>query len=189
MEGKIAKLVKELMVELEIDIGNENFLETPQRVERMYREILYTKKQRDELVAKYLSKTFPSKYTGLIVSKGIETYGVCGHHILPIRLTVTMGYIPKGRVVGLSKLARVADVMAKQPMIQEDYTEEIVEQMMYVLKPEGVGVYVEGLHFCETMRGAKQHNATMITTSLAGCFIKDASIKQEFMEACRQKGG
>jgi len=186
--SKVSEIIKSLLVELEVDITNENFQDTPTRVERMYREILYTKEKRDEQVKQILSRTFPSKYSGMVISKGIETFGMCGHHLLPIKLNVVLGYIPNERVLGLSKLARVADVLSKQPMIQEDYTEEIAEAMMEVLEPQGVGVYVEGLHYCQIMRGAKQSNAVMITTKLAGCFLEADSVKNEFMEACR-KGG
>lgn len=182
----IAVNTKNLLKILDVPAGDENFKDTPARVARMYNEILYPKFRRKEEIENILSKTFPSAYSGLIMSSGIRAYSLCGHHLLPIVLDVTIGYIPKKRVLGLSKLARLAEVSAKQLMIQENYTQEIAFDMMRVLKPEGVGVYVRGLHYCQTMRGVKQRNATMLTTSLEGCFL-DASVKQEFLDYCRKE--
>ena len=177
----IEEHTRKLLIELGVDLENENFKDTPKRVARMYTEIVYPKKFRDNLIKEILSKTFPSKYSGMIISSGIRTYSLCGHHFLPIVLDVVIGYIPSEKVLGLSKLARLADIVAKQPLIQEDYTEEIADKMEGILRPQGVGVYVSGLHYCQTMRGIKQRNAIMTTTSLRGIFM-DATVKQEFMD-------
>lgn len=185
---KVSDVVAEMLARLGIKYEeDENFKNTPLRVEKMYNEIIYSKEKRNEMIRKILATTFPSKYPGMIVSSGVRCYSLCGHHLLPISLDLVIGYIPSKRVLGLSKLARLADVVAKQPLIQEDFTEEIADEMFTHLKPQGVGVYVEGLHYCQTMRGVKQRDAIMTTISLKGNFL-ESSVKQEFMEQCKRKG-
>jgi len=167
---------------LGLDLKDENVTDTPKRVVKMYNEIFLPKEVRDEEAVKILSKTFPSKYDGMVISRGIRTYSMCIHHLLPIILDVVIGYIPSDRVLGLSKLARIADLHAHQPLIQENYSIELAESIMKTLKPKGVGVYTQGVHFCQTMRGAKQREAVMVTTDLMGCFRDDAKCRDEFLK-------
>jgi GTP cyclohydrolase I len=173
--------VEHILMGVGKDIARDGLLDTPDRVVRMYNELCWSPEKREEEVKKSLGKVFPTKYGGMIVSKGIRVYSMCEHHILPIQLDVVIGYIPDRMVIGISKLTRVVEILAKRLMIQEDYTEEIVDVVMEVLKPQGVGVYVEGLHFCQSMRGVKQRDAIMVTTSLKGCFLENDSVKQEFL--------
>ena len=185
-DNLIIEGVEHILMGIGEDTAREGLLETPDRVVRMYNELCWSSEKREEEVKKSLSKVFLTKYTGMIVSKGLRTYSLCEHHICPIILDVVIGYIPDKKVLGLSKLTRVVEILAKRLMIQEDYTEEIVDVVMKVLKPQGVGVYVEGLHFCQSMRGVKQRDAVMVTTSLKGCFLENDSVKAEFMERCRR---
>jgi len=177
---KLEKVATALIDALELDLHDPNFVDTPSRIARMYDEICLPKEEIEEQVKTYLSKTFPSQYDGMVISRGIRAYSVCGHHLLPIILDVTLAYIPTDKVLGLSKLARVAVTMAKRPLIQEDYTRDLARIMMAVLQPKGVGIYVEGVHYCQTMRGAMQQDAKMITTEVLGCFRDDEKTRSEF---------
>jgi len=171
---------------LGLDLTDPNFKDTPDRMVRMYNEIFDGLKDTAAKTEKLLSCTFPSDYNGMIVSEGIRAYSTCGHHLVPIVLDVVIGYIPDGKILGLSKLARVADLFAKRPLIQEDYTEQLASAIMGTLKPLGVGVYVSGLHYCQTMRGAKQQDARMVTTSVYGCFRNDEKTRNEFLTEARK---
>lgn len=166
-----------------------NFVDTPKRVARMYDEIFAPEAVRHVSTHLCLGKVFPSKYDGMVISEGIRAYSMCGHHFLPIVLDVVIGYVPQGKVVGLSKLSRVASEWARQPMIQEDYTNDLADKIMEVLTPAGVGVYVKGVHYCQTMRGAKQRNAVMTTTCLRGCFKDDPRTRAEFLAEVHNKIG
>jgi len=186
MEKFDNKIIEEstiqLMKAIELDLTDENFKDTPERIGRMWNEICLPTEVIKERVKKYLSKTFPSTYDGMVVSKGIKAYSICGHHLLPIVLDVSIAYIPTKRVLGLSKLARLADVLAKRPLIQENYTDAIAQVLMEVLQPKGVGVFVDGIHYCQTMRGAKQQNATMSTMTVLGAFREDMKTREEFLK-------
>ena len=171
---------------LGLDLSDPNFKDTPDRMVRMYNEIFDGLKDTERKTKEILVRTFPSEYNGMIVSEGIRVYSMCGHHLVPIVLDVVIGYIPNGKILGLSKLARVADLFAKRPLIQEDYTEQLASAIMTTLNPLGVGVYVSGLHYCQTMRGAKQQNARMITTSVYGCFREDEKTRNEFLTEARK---
>jgi GTP cyclohydrolase I len=180
-ESDIVKASYQLLNALELDLRDENFKDTPQRVGRMWAEVCLPKKSINSAVKQILSKTFPSTYSGMVTSQDIHVYSICGHHLLPIVLDVYIAYIPNKRVLGLSKMARLADVLAKQPMIQENYCDDIANNLMKVLKPKGVGVFVRGIHYCQTMRGAKQQNATMTTMTVLGCFRRDLKTREEFL--------
>jgi len=144
--GIIEESTKLLLTAIGMDYESDpNFVDTPARVGRMWNEICLPKEVRDAESEKILKKTFPSHYSGMVVSHDIRAYSICGHHLLPIVLDVYIGYIPNEKVLGLSKLARLAELLAKQPLIQEDYTDEIAKRLMDVLQPKGVGVYVKGI--------------------------------------------
>ena len=180
-KAKIQVATANLLQAIELDLNDLNFIDTPERVGRMWNEICLPKEVRDEQVKKLMKKVFPSTYSGMVVSRDIRAYSVCGHHLLPIVLDVSIGYVPTDKVLGLSKLSRLAEVLAKQPMIQENYTDEIAKALMDELKPKGVGVFVKGLHYCQTMRGAKQQAATMTTMTLQGCFMDELRTREEFL--------
>ena len=183
MNESVVKATRELLLSFGLDLTDENVKDTPVRVAKMYSEICLPKDLIDAEVKTILGKTFPTTYDGMVISEGIRTYSLCIHHLLPVQMSVVIGYIPTERVVGLSKLARLADIVSKRPLIQENYTDEIANSIMEVLKPKGAGVYVKGLHYCQTMRGAKQQSALMITTSLRGCFKQDDKCRAEFLQA------
>jgi len=163
-------------------LNDDNFKETPKRVVKAYREILsgYTEDPR-----KILESNFPvDDYDQMIVVKDIDFYSVCAHHMLPFFGKIAVGYIPskRGRVVGLSKLARVCQTFAKRFQIQERLVRQICDAINESLEPVGAGVVAYDVkHLCMLMRGVKQHTSTMTTSCLVGEFKEIQSVKSEFL--------
>lgn len=184
-DGYLLEGANRILDGLKIDPEDPNAKDTPKRMVRMFNEVFMPEEVRVQKVKAVLTKTFPSKYQGMVISEGIRVYSMCIHHFLPITMDVVIGYVPKNVVLGLSKLARVADLFARQPLIQEDYTIQLATAIWDTLHPDGVGVYVKGRHFCQEMRGAKQRDALMVTTQLVGCFKDDAKTRSEFLSEVR----
>lgn len=171
------------------DMGFEtdyaNFHDTPKRFARAYSEIFSGCKNTEDQVDAILATSFPSQGAeNMVVAKDIVCFSMCPHHLLPVEYHVCVGYIPSkgGDVLGISKLARLVNVLAKRPALQETFTQEIVDY----LGPDNIGskgaiAYVEGQHMCMRMRGAKATNTTITTTSVSGYFLDNPSTKQEFM--------
>lgn len=154
-----------------IRADDPNFIETPHRVLRLYRELLYRRRSDH--------KSFPGgKYGGMVVLRGHEVHGLCPHHLLPVIMKVYVGYIPREEVLGLSKLARVAEEPLTKPILQEEYTEAVAERFK-IFKPKGVGVVVVGLHGCMRHRGIKT-DADVVTSVMSGDFLMNPTIRQEF---------
>ena len=148
------------------DINKEGLKDTPNRVARAYTKELFSGyKMNPETI---LSRVFNEKCNEMVILKDIDFVSFCSHHMLPFKGKVHIGYIPNGKVVGLSKLARLVDCYAKRLQIQEGMTEQIAEALMKYLKPLGCGVIVEGRHMCMTIRGIKKENAVMVTSALRG---------------------
>jgi GTP cyclohydrolase IA len=176
------------------DYGNikredENFIETPARVAKAYVEILDGIFDGDKEVGEILKKTFPSKsLDGQMITVGpVDVWSLCPHHLLPVHMKVWVAYIPKDRVLGLSKLARLAELQAKKPAMQEDTTTDIAEALWAHLAPKGAGCFIRGRHLCMEMRGVKKA-ATTTTTAIRGIFLED-DVKNEFLNSVRSDCG
>lgn len=160
------------------DPQREGLLDTPKRVIKSYKELFSGYKQDAE---KVLGTTFDSHgYNQIVILKDIEMYSTCEHHMIPFVGTVSVGYIPGKRVVGLSKLARLVEVFSRRLQIQEKLTEQIADTVMNVLQPQGAMVIVKAKHFCMCARGVNKQNSWMITSAIRGRF-EEAPIRQEFM--------
>lgn len=160
----------------------ENFRNTPKRMARAYSEIFEGVTNRDKKIADILSTSFPAEgHNDMVVASGIVAYSMCPHHLLPVEYRVAVGYIPSpdGRVIGISKIARIVEVLSKQPALQEAYTQQI-RSAMETLNPMGVGVIVLGRHLCMRMRGVKAQHGAIRTSAVSGVF-KDAAPRAEFM--------
>ena len=166
-----------------IDRKDENFTETPFRVAKMYLEIFRSKKYIQDFLKQQFEKSFPTTYGGMIIEDNIHTWSVCPHHFVPIELVVNIGWIPGDdedrKAVGISKPARLIETLAMQPLLQEDYTKEIADTLVRLLKPKGMGVIVEGRHFCMCFRGVGQKDAWTITSEMRGNFMTPDT-KNEF---------
>ena len=160
------------------DVEREGLLETPDRIARMCGEIyggLY------EDPAKHLQKQFTAANDGMVVETDITFYSTCEHHLLPFYGKEHIGYIPDGRVAGLSKLARTVDVFARRPQIQENMTAQIAQALAEHLKPKGVIVMVEAEHTCMTMRGIKKPGSKTVTLTALGVFQEQMDLQDRFL--------
>ena len=169
-----AKLILEGIGE---DLEREGLIETPERIARMYEEFSGLGKDAEEI----LSKTFEVENNDLVIEKDITYFSMCEHHIIPFYGKAHIAYIPRGRVAGLSKLARTVELYAKKPQLQERLSSEVADAIMKYLDAEGVMVVVEGEHMCMTMRGVKKPGTKTVTTSYRGIFKEDATLRKEVM--------
>lgn len=160
------------------DITREGLRDTPKRIADMCEELFcgYTQES-----SGHLGRTFQSDTGDMVLEKGIRFYSVCEHHLLPFYGKVHIGYIPDGRVVGLSKLARTVETYARRAQIQEQLTGQIATAIMKELKPKGVMVMIEAEHMCMTMRGVKKPGTKTLTYAARGIYEKDADLQQMFM--------
>jgi GTP cyclohydrolase I len=165
--------------------GNSQFQNTPERLLRFYLETCWS----SEAIQREINlqmKAFDQGYDEMLAAGPVTAWTLCPHHLLPCRFEVVVGYIPNGRVLGLSKIARVSIIVAKRPVMQEQYTQDLAEVFQEELKPKGVGVYVNGIHGCMASRGVLQ-SFPVETTCLKGNFLNDPSTKSEFMDAVNRK--
>ncbi|MFD1676603.1 GTP cyclohydrolase I FolE [Alicyclobacillus fodiniaquatilis] len=158
----------------------EGLLETPKRVAKMYAEVFSGVGIEPETA---LTTTFEEVYEGMVVVKDIDYYTFCEHHLIPFYGKAHIGYIPDGRVVGLSKFARLVELVSKRPQVQERMTQQIATAVMNVLKPRGVIVTLEGTHLCMCARGVKKPGSRTVTTVKQGSFAERDSLVREFEQA------
>lgn len=181
-KAKVEAAIQLLLEGIGEDINREGLVDTPARVARMYEEICGGL---DETAEEHLSKTFTSSNSEMVIEKDITFYSLCEHHLMPFYGKAHIAYIPNGKVVGLSKLARTVEVFARRPQIQEQLTGQIADAIMEILKPQGVMVYMEAEHMCMTMRGVKKPGAKTVTTACRGAFAENDSLKQQVFWAIK----
>ncbi len=175
---RIRRAVREILVAVGEDPDREGLLETPDRVARMYAEI-FSGLHTDPAI--HLQTMFTQKHDEMVLVKDIEFSSCCEHHLLPFTGKAHIAYLPNGKIVGLSKVARVVDAVARRPQVQERMTEQIADLLMTHLKPRGVGVIVEASHSCMTIRGVRKPGAMTITSSMRGGFLNDPATRGELM--------
>lgn len=181
-KDKIQEAVKLLLEGLGEDINREGLRETPERIARMYEEIF---RGREEDAGIHLSKTFTAQNNEMVIEKDIVFYSTCEHHMMPFYGKAHIAYIPDGRVVGISKLARTVEVYAKRLQIQEKLTAEIADAIMEYLKPKGVMVMLEAEHLCITMRGIKKPGSRTVTMVSRGEFAENEKLQNTFFQLIR----
>jgi GTP cyclohydrolase IA len=169
-----------------VDPKDDNFKETADRVGKAYIEILDGLFDDGEELKAILSKTFPAKSDEMVIVDPIKAWSFCPHHLLPVEMKIWIAYIPRDKVLGLSKLARLSELMAKKPALQEDTTVAITEALQDGLAPRGAACLIKGRHLCMVMRGAKQDVWTT-TTCLRGAFLSNPETRAEFLAATREK--
>lgn len=172
--------MREWLLWLGEDPKREGLRETPGRVVELYEEL--TQGYRVNLQEIVGDAIFTVDYDSMVVLKDIEFYSLCEHHLVPFFGHVHVGYIPKGRVMGASKIPRVVDAFAKRLQLQERMTEEIARFLEGAIQPLGLGVVVEGMHLCLAMRGVEKREAWMVTSAMKGSFRKDAKTRSEFLQ-------
>ncbi|MBA2264008.1 MAG: GTP cyclohydrolase I FolE [Chloroflexi bacterium] len=177
--ASLEEAVRTLLAEIGEDPSREGLARTPERVRRMY----------DELTAGYHvdadtlidDATFAVDYDEMVVVRDIEFFSLCEHHLLPFIGRAHVGYLPRGRVIGLSKIPRIVDMYAQRLQVQERLTVQVADFLMERLEPKGVACVIEATHMCTMMRGVKKQEATMVTSSMTGTFRRDARTRAEFM--------
>ena len=177
--GNVSNLVQNLLVELGEDPEREGLKRTPERVSRMFGELLSGyQKNIEELVN---GAIFESDYKDIVLVRNIEFYSMCEHHMLPFYGRAHVAYLPDGKIIGLSKIPRLVDMFARRLQVQERMTQEIANTLNEIIKPKGVAVLVEGAHMCAMMRGVKKENASMVTQTMLGMFEDDQRYRSEFL--------
>ena len=177
--NQISRAYRQLLESVGEDVGREGLRRTPDRAARAF-EFL-TQGYRQDLEEIINDAVFASAASEIILVKDIELYSLCEHHLLPFIGRAHVAYIPNGKVIGLSKVARIVDVFARRLQIQENLTTQIAESLMRCLEPSGVAVVVEAKHLCMMMRGVEKQNSVMKTSCLLGTFKEDARTRSEFL--------
>lgn len=178
----IEMVLEGLKDEFGIDPEDENFKDTPARVSRAYAEIFSGMAGTKDQVKGILSTAYKSDLNEMVIVGPVNVFSFCPHHLLPVEMIIHVAYVPKGKVLGLSKLARLSQILGARPALQEDTTRDIADALMLGLKPKGAACSIKGRHFCMAMRGAKADVAWTVTNSMEGVFLeKQNGARAEFL--------
>ncbi len=175
---RIEKAMREILLAIGEDPDREGLAKTPERVARMYKELfsgMYDNPVR------HAERVFTESYDELVLLKDIPFYSMCEHHFLPFMGIAHVGYLPHGKVIGVSKLARIVSGFARRPQVQERLTTQVAECLMNEMDARGVAVVMEATHTCMTIRGVKKPGSTMVTSAMLGRFRSDARSRSEVM--------
>jgi len=175
--------IKKLLLELGEDPQREGLLKTPERVEKSLKYLTHGYSQTLESVIN--GAIFQAESDDMIIVRDIEFFSMCEHHMLPFFGKCHVGYIPKKKIIGVSKIARIVDMFARRLQIQERLTKEVAQAILTTLDAEGVGVVMEAEHLCMRMRGVEKQQSIMTTSSMLGSFRKELAARNEFMRLIR----
>jgi len=177
-QERIAAAVREIIAAVGENAEREGLEDTPRRIAKLYAEMFsgLSEDPRD-----VLSKTFEESHKEMVILKDSPFYSLCEHHFLPFHGRAHVGYVPEGRIVGVSKLARTVDILARRPQMQERLTGQVADAIMNGLQPDGVAVVIEAEHLCLTMRGAQKPGAVMVTSAIRGGFRRRGVTRSEFL--------
>ncbi len=162
--------------------SDENFADTAPRAARGLTDLIVDRALARKEIETLAEKTFPAKYREMVISKHNVAFGMCPHHLLPVIYRVSLAYIPKDKVLGLSKLSRIVRLMTHSPVLQEDLTHGLCGLLYDKLDSEGAAVYVEGLHMCMAARGVQAHEARVVTSAVRGVFLDNPATRNEFIK-------
>src|SRR3954470_8840755 len=175
---RIERAVREILLAVGEDPDREGLLKTPNRVARSYGELMAGLRQEPR---KHLRTVFNERYDEVVLLRPMQVHSLCEHPLLPFTGRAHVAYLPDGKVVGLSKLARLVEGYARRPQVQERLTTQIADALMDELNPIGAACVVEAVHTCMTIRGAKKHGSTMVTSALRGIFKENPSSRSEIL--------
>ena len=182
----IEDLVRQLLTEIGEDPTREGLLKTPERVAESLRFLTQGYAQDpQEVIGEAI---FSAECSHMVIVRDIEVYGLCEHHLLPFFGRCHIGYIPRGRVFGVSKLARLVDCFARRLQLQERLTQQVARIVKDSINAEGVGVIVEARHLCMMMRGVQKQNSRMVTSAMLGSFHHSEATRNEFLQLVKQEG-
>lgn len=173
------KIIHQLLKKIGENPDRPGLKRTPERVRRTFEELTRGYKQDPHKLIEHAM--FEDKYDEMVVVKNIPFYSLCEHHLLPFHGHAHVAYIPNGKLVGISKIARMVDLFARRLQVQERLTQEIANTLEDVLKPKGVAVVIEAQHLCMQMRGVEKHDATIVTSAMLGAFRSRQPTREEFM--------
>jgi GTP cyclohydrolase I len=179
-EQTIQQAVRQMLAAFGEDPDREGLLRTPERVAQMYTELLAG--YRTDPVALVNDALFEVTYDEMVLVRDVEYYSLCEHHLLPFFGRAHVAYLPRGRVIGLSKIPRIVDMFARRLQLQERMTRQIADFIKELLDPKGVAVVLEGVHLCSMMRGVRKHEARMTTSAMLGYFRTNLATRQEFLD-------
>jgi GTP cyclohydrolase I len=182
----LRELVREMLRRLGEDTSRSGLKRTPERVENSLRWL--TRGYHMSVADAVGNGIFDEDHHNMVIVKDIELYSLCEHHLLPFFGKAHVAYIPGGRIVGLSKVARVVDMFARRLQVQERLTEQIAQALWDVLQPQGVGVVLEAYHLCMMMRGVEKQNSKTITSAMRGVFLEDLRTREEFLRLSMVNG-
>ena len=177
---KIEEAIRDILVSVGEDPTREGLRNTPVRVGKMYEELLAG--YRVDAAALINSALFDVDYDEMVVVRNIEFSSLCEHHLLPFLGHAHVAYVPRGKIIGLSKIPRVVDMFARRLQVQERLTRQIADFLTEALQPQGVGVVLEAVHLCTLMRGVKKAEARMVTSAMCGAFKENPKTRTEFLE-------
>jgi GTP cyclohydrolase I len=177
-KDRIRAAVRELLLAIGEDPDREGLVETPRRIAESYAEIFGGVQQNPNGL---LRVGFEEGHDEMVVLRDIPFYSMCEHHLLPFHGIAHVAYVPRGRVVGISKIARLVEVLARRPQLQERLTSQIADSLMEALEPDGTAVAIEAEHLCMTMRGVKKPGSRMVTSAMRGTFQSQVETRQEFL--------
>ncbi len=180
------ELTRELLVRLGEDPSRDGLLDTPSRMAKALQYL--TKGYQEDPEAILKEALFDVDYDEMVIVKDIEMFSLCEHHLLPFFGKVHVAYIPKGKVIGLSKIPRLIDIFARRLQVQERLTVQIAESIQNAIHPQGVGVVIEARHLCMMMRGVEKQHSAAVTSSMLGVFRNEQETRQEFLALIRAKG-
>ncbi len=176
--------VRNILIALGEDPDRDGLVETPKRVAKMYDEVFEGMKYSNDEIAEMFSKCFVEDYDGMIIEKDIPTFSYCEHHMaLMYNMNVSLAYIPKGKVIGLSKIVRIVDMVSKRLQLQERLTKDIGDIIMKSCSTDSVAVIVSGEHSCVTTRGIKKNGEKTVTTYFTGDFKNNNELRKEFLNS------
>jgi GTP cyclohydrolase IA len=178
-------LVREMLVRLGENPGREGLTATPERVRKAMQFL--TKGYQEDPQALLQGALFTVSYDEMVIVKDIEVFSLCEHHMLPFFGKVHVAYIPKGRVMGLSKIPRLIEIFSRRLQIQERLTTQIAETIQHAIEPQGVGVVIEARHLCMMMRGVEKQHSAAVTSSMLGVFRDEEETRSEFLSLIRQR--
>jgi GTP cyclohydrolase IA len=161
--------------------SDENFAGTAPRSARGLAELVLDRERVTAEIQAMLQKCFPARYSEMVISKHNVAFGVCPHHLLPVIYRMSVAYIPKSKVLGISKLSRLCKLLSRAPMLQEDLTHETARILHEELASDGSAVYIEGLHMCMASRGSISHEARVVTSAVRGVFLDQFATREEFL--------
>jgi len=186
VSASLQELVREMLVRLGEDPERDGLLDTPRRIERSMQYL--TKGYQENPEDTLLGAMFDVAYDEMVIVKDVEMFSLCEHHILPFFGKVHVAYIPKGKVIGLSKVPRLVEVFSRRLQVQERLTTQIAEAIQSAINPLGVGVVIEARHLCMMMRGVEKQHSSTITSSMLGAF-RDQETRDEFLALIRARDG